>query len=125
VRDRGTSTVEFAVVVPILLLLVFGIIDFGRMASDHVQLSAAARAAAQSYALDGNLSHAQTAANNVYQGGGTVSITNVTGCPAVPGVTSVATVTVSVTFKFVTPVATLAKLHNGQMTAQGAVPCRG
>src|SRR2546427_10557369 len=49
--DRGTATVEFALVVPLLLMLVFGIIDFGRMASLQTQLTAAARAGAQAYAL--------------------------------------------------------------------------
>ncbi len=120
VCDRGTATVEFAIVVPLLLMLVFGIIDFGRMAGQHVQLSAAARAAAQALALNDNPT---TAANNVFPGGG-VTVTVVARCGNPPAIGSMAQVTVSVQFKFVTPVAALAKLHNGKMTAQGAVPCR-
>ncbi|MCT1433984.1 pilus assembly protein, partial [Dietzia maris] len=42
-RDRGAAAVEFALVLPILLLLVLGILEFGR--AYHVQtiLSNAAR----------------------------------------------------------------------------------
>lgn len=42
-RDRGAEAVEFALVVPILLLLVFGIAEFGRAYFLQTALSAAAR----------------------------------------------------------------------------------
>ena len=124
-RDRGTATVEFALVVPLLLLLVFGIIDFGRMASDHVQLTAAARAAALAGAARASFGTASTAANNAFPGGG-VTITNYNRCPTNPAPGSAAQVTVTYKFTFATPFAALAKLgSNPTMTAQAAAPCRG
>jgi Flp pilus assembly protein TadG len=112
--------VEFALVVPLLLMLVFGIIDFGRMASAHVQLSAAARAAAQAWALGED---PVKAAEAVFQQG-TVTVQTGTQCQIPAQVGSMARVTVSYEFKFVTPIAVLAGLKDGEMTAQGAVPCR-
>ncbi len=122
-RDRGTSTVEFAIVVPLLLMLVFGIIDFGRMASAHVRLSAAARAAAQVYALGGSGSQATQAANDVFHSG-TVTVQLVAACGITPPIGAMARVTVRYRFRFVTPVTALAGLHNTTMIASGAVPCR-
>ena len=42
---------EFALVLPVLLLLVFGIIEFGRAYNAQITLSHAAREAAREYAL--------------------------------------------------------------------------
>jgi hypothetical protein len=123
VRDSGTATVEFALVVPLLLLLVLGIIDFGRMASFHVRLSAAARAAAQAYALNED---AAAAADAVFLGGpGAVTVDKHQGCPLSPLPGDTAQVTVSVDFKFITPLgAMIGKDGSETMTAEGAVPCR-
>ncbi len=41
--ERGAAVVEFAIVVPILLVLVMGIIDFGRMLAVASSLAAAVR----------------------------------------------------------------------------------
>ena len=41
--DRGAAAVEMALVLPVLLFLLMGIIDFGRAYSTQIQLSAAAR----------------------------------------------------------------------------------
>jgi hypothetical protein len=126
VRDSGTATVEFALVVPLLLLLVLGIIDFGRMASFHVRLSAAARAAAQAAALGEDASSIAAAADAVFLGGsGAVTIDKFQACPAnpLPGATGTATITID--FKFITPLgAMIGKDGNETMTAEGAVPCR-
>ena len=42
-RQEGTSTVEFALVAPVLLLLLIGILDLGRAVNAYVTVSSAAR----------------------------------------------------------------------------------
>ena len=49
--DRGATAVEFALVLPLLLLLVFGIIDFGRALNAQITLTQAAREGARLEAL--------------------------------------------------------------------------
>jgi TadE-like protein len=51
--ERGAAAVEFALVVPILLMLVFGIIDFGLMIRANTVLANAAREGAR----NGSISH--------------------------------------------------------------------
>jgi Flp pilus assembly protein TadG len=46
-RDNGAAAVEFALVVPILLLLVFGLIDYGLYFSDSLGARDGARVAAR------------------------------------------------------------------------------
>ena len=46
-EERGAAVVEFAIVVPLLLLLLFGIIDFGVLIYDKAMLTNASREAAR------------------------------------------------------------------------------
>jgi hypothetical protein len=52
-KERGAAVVEFAVVLPILLAFLFGIIEFGRVMSVCHTLNNAARAGARIAALPG------------------------------------------------------------------------
>lgn len=45
--DRGAAAVEFALVVPILLLLVFGIVDYGAVYADSISARNGVREAAR------------------------------------------------------------------------------
>ncbi len=56
--ERGTALVEFAIVVPMLLVLVLGIIDFGRMMAVAGGLAAAVRDGARMAATSSNPSDA-------------------------------------------------------------------
>lgn len=58
--ERGAALVEFAVVLPFLLMLVIGIIEFGRAYNTQLSLQSAAREGARALAL-GNSSTAVTA----------------------------------------------------------------
>jgi len=46
-KDHGASIVEFAIVVPFLLLLIFGIINFGWVFHGYITLTGAAREGAR------------------------------------------------------------------------------
>lgn len=50
-RERGAAAVEFALILPILLLLVMGTIDFARAYNTHISLSGGAREGARAFAL--------------------------------------------------------------------------
>ncbi|GAC1324567.1 MAG: hypothetical protein NVSMB2_22770 [Chloroflexota bacterium] len=88
-RDRGQSLVEFALVVPLFLLLVFALIDFSRMLYTYVSLSNAAREMARVGAVSTNWSSINTvnAFNNYAMFGGgrdatTDSVTTLSGTGA-------------------------------------------
>jgi Flp pilus assembly protein TadG len=61
-RDRGAAAVEFALVMPLLLILVLGIAEFGRAYNIQTTLSAAAREGARVMALESSPSEARSAA---------------------------------------------------------------
>lgn len=50
--ERGAAAVEFALVVPILLVLLLGIIEFGRAYNVQISLTHAARETARTMAID-------------------------------------------------------------------------
>lgn len=73
--DRAQSLVEFALIVPILLILVFGIIDFGMGLRAYISLSSATREGAR-FAIVGN-------APGTFAAGGTGECNGSTGTTAV------------------------------------------
>lgn len=66
--EKGQATTEFAVVLPILVVLLFGIIQFGIAFKDYLSLTDAVRAGARKAAVSRNLSDpvgaTQTAVRN-------------------------------------------------------------
>ena len=52
--ERGAAVVEFALILPILVLFVFGIVEFGRAYSARIELTGAVREGARAVALGGD-----------------------------------------------------------------------
>lgn len=61
-EERGQSLVEFALVVPILMLVMFGIIDFGRAIYAYNTISNASRQAVRLAIVDQNVSNVESEA---------------------------------------------------------------
>ena len=62
--ERGAAAVEFALVVPLLLVLLFGIVEFGKTLNTQATLSAAAREGARTMALANDAAAARAAVQN-------------------------------------------------------------
>jgi Flp pilus assembly protein TadG len=129
-RDRGSVAVEFALLLPILLLLVFGVVDFGRAISAQITLTQAAREGARLAALGQPNSTVVSRAQAAATGLSPVTVTVTTSCPVNAGAGVDAVVQTSYAFSFVTPVGSIAAMFGGvsygspvTLSAQGEMPC--
>jgi Flp pilus assembly protein TadG len=120
--------VEFALLLPLLLLIVLGIIDFGRMLNAQVTLTQAAREGARLVALgQPNVeSRTQAAATGLSPVG--VSIQS--ACAAGAGPVSNGVVETSYTFAFTPGLGSIVSLFGGTglsgqitLSAKGVMPC--
>lgn len=120
--DRGSSAVEFALVLPLLIVILFGIIDFGRLEYERINVTAAAYegARASGYKLG---STAVTNAVNAASGGLAVTVTGSTNlnCTTAGAETTV-TVSRPAQFHFYTPF--LQAIHT-TVSSTGAFRCLG
>jgi hypothetical protein len=117
-------------ILPVLLLIIFGIIDFGRMLNAQINTSQAAREGARVVMLGGSESAAQGRVNWAVGASGVADADIESSCPVNPDPDDDARVTVTYEFSFVTPVGVMIGLFgggdNGQMdlTGRGVMPCR-
>jgi Flp pilus assembly protein TadG len=124
--DRGAAAVEFALVLPILLMLVFGIIDFGRAWNAQIDLTQSAREGVRVYVISGDTSAATTRATQAAAPltGITASVTKT--CPSVPSATDYGEVTVTMPFTYVTPLPSFVTgLGPQTITGIGQMRCQG
>jgi Flp pilus assembly protein TadG len=70
-RERGQTIVEFAVVLPILAVLLFGILQFGIAFNNYLALTDAARAGARVAAVSRNASNPVAAATTALRSAAT------------------------------------------------------
>jgi Flp pilus assembly protein TadG len=122
--ERGAAAVEFAMVVPLLVLLVAGIANFGRIYYVQTTISAAAREGVRSMAIKNDQgtarTAARTAANTVTVTDAQIAVSPATGsCLAGSGTNA----TVTITY----PVASLSKLFGTSvtLTGKGVMRCGG
>jgi len=97
-RERGAAAVEFALVVPILMTIIIGIVEFGMAFNFRTQLNNATSVAARSYAIDRNWT---TARANVLGLAPTASITKSLDCTSA-NVGAAVTITSTVTRSSIT-----------------------
>lgn len=77
-REKGASAVEFAIVAPLLVLLVFGIIEAGWFFAQQVEVRHGAREGARTAAVSDPATSAlirQTACDRMAMSNGTASVT--------------------------------------------------
>jgi Flp pilus assembly protein TadG len=120
--QRGAVVVEFALIVPMLLLLLFGIIEFGYMLNRDIMIGNASRDGARVASLNGTGAEVRAAittelnASKIYPAAGDIKIDCVlpdgTKCNATSDSTyttlaesgSTAIVTVKHNYKWITPI---------------------
>lgn len=133
-NDRGAAAVEFALVLPLLLLLLFGIIDFGRAYHSKVTLTHAAREGARALALAPDAAAGTDDLNDRLASGalapgaiGTVTVESLTACG-----TGNAAVVLKEQFDFLTPLPGLAIFYGGSpwatsvtLRGRAVMRCRG
>lgn len=141
-RDDGAAAVEFALILPLLLLLISGIIDFGRIYFENSTLSGAAREGVRFVALgktDGsaiadavdyaagmsglNVTVKISGVSTTVESGGTV-VAGVTLPTCTPG--DAVTVVVSTPFTFWTPLPGIAHFTGvDTLAGKGVMRCGG
>ncbi|GAA2891913.1 hypothetical protein Acy02nite_15000 [Actinoplanes cyaneus] len=119
-------------VMPVILLILFGIVDMGRLLQQYIQLTEAAREGARLGALNGTPAAVQTKVNGIVGAGGASSVTQaVTVCSAASLVGADAKVVLTRQYQPITPMVALVKLVGGQsmgtitMSATGVMSCVG
>lgn len=115
-EDQGSAAVEFALVLPVLMIILFGIIDFGRMLNTRITLSQAANEGARAVAVAGD--EAATGVIDAIMGSTGYAVEEIDGCA---GPLDDATVTLSHSFTFVTPF--VGGGDGIELTATAVVPC--
>lgn len=122
--DEGAAAVEFALVLPLLVLLVFGIIDFGRLYYEQITLTDAAREGVRVLALQGTVADATTAVQDAASDTGVTVQTSSSTVPCTAGDT--VTVTASESFSFLTPLPDLAGFTGvSSVTGKAVMRCGG
>lgn len=124
--ERGAVAVEFAIVAPVLVMLLLGIMEFSRVYNTQASLSAAAREGVRVMAITGNAttakSIAKSAAASLKPGLQDANITFGPACPSMvsTGTSPQATVTITYSLSTLTGIA-----GPFTMTGKGAMLCGG
>lgn len=116
---------EFALLLPVVLLIIFGIIDFGRMLNAQITINQAAREGARAAALI-DQAQGEARVTEASKNLGPVDRT-VEPCPPNPEPTHDATVDVTYNFSFVTPLGAMADLVSSggfvELKGHSVMPC--
>lgn len=117
--DHGAAAVEFALVIPLMLTLLLGIVDFGFAFSAKIAVTQAAREGARVLAVGGTTVQARTRVNDALRSNGQVLPVAVTVPTTCSGGGDRATVQVSGS------VPTMLPIPDITVTARGVMRCEG
>ncbi|MFC4064513.1 TadE/TadG family type IV pilus assembly protein [Actinoplanes subglobosus] len=127
--EDGAAIVEMAFVLPIVLLILFAIIDMGRLMQQHIQLTEAAREGARTGALNGTVDQVKTKVTSIVGTGVALTYPAVNGvnvCAAASGAGTDAVVNVQRTFQPTTPLlAWISRSTPLVISAKGVMSCVG
>lgn len=119
--ERGAVAVEFALLAPVLIMLLLGIMEFGRAYNAQVTLTNAAREGVRSMAINNSQLTARTSAKNAAaQMSPTLTDANINFSAANCAVGSQITVTISYSLSTMTRIA-----GPFAMTGKGTMLCGG
>ena len=126
-RDqRGASAVEFAFIAPLLILLAFGTVEFGRAFQVQSTLSAAAREGVRMMALQNNQATARATARSVAASlRPALTDAQITFTPAACPITYSPGTTVTVKISYREPFLTGAFGAGVNLSATGVMRCGG
>ena len=126
--DRGAVAVEFALLLPFLLLIVLGIIDFGRMLNAQETLTQAAREGSRLVAL--GQPNVQSRTQAAATGLSPVGVSIPSACAVGAGPSSSGVVQASYNFQFTPGLGYIVSPFGGTglsgqitLSAQGVMPC--
>ncbi len=121
--DRGAAAVELALVLPVLLLLVCGIVDFGRAYNAQITLATAARESVRVWALGGTTTQVQDRATAAAVG---MSVT-ATPLPSTSPCTfgDATKVRVTTNFTYLTPAISSLAPGLTSLSSDGVMRCGG
>lgn len=119
--ERGAAAVEFAILLPLLLMLVLGTIEFGRAYNAQITLTNAARDGVRVMAIANDPTGAKTAARNAAAAvSSTIPDSSITISPATCSTDKQVTVTISYNLSTITGIA-----GPFPMTGKGVMLCGG
>jgi Flp pilus assembly protein TadG len=122
--DQGAAAVEFVLVLPVLLIVLFGIIDFGRLMYAKLELAEAAREGARAAALV-SVDDSRNTINDIVaeMSSDMDSPYSISGCGSSPGPGDDARVTLVYHFSFVTPFLGIGGDDGLTLTQTAVMPC--
>jgi Flp pilus assembly protein TadG len=121
--ERGVAAVEFAIILPVLLLLLLGIIEFGRAFQVQATLAAAAREGVRVMAIEDDAAAAR-AATRTAAGGLDPGLTDADiGVAPASCVAGAGNATVTITYR--QPFFTSLFGDGIDLTAEGVMRCNG
>ncbi|MGX5715257.1 TadE/TadG family type IV pilus assembly protein [Arthrobacter sp. MAHUQ-56] len=118
--ERGAAAVEFAILLPLLLMLVLGTIEFGRAYNAQITLTNAARDGVRVMAINNDPAAAKTAAQNAAASVSTIPTSDIALSTTTCSTGTQVTLTIKYTLSTITGIA-----GPFPMTGKGVMLCGG